>query len=267
MKFALVTDTHYGFNHKTHRIHEKFLKKLNEECIEAGVDALIHCGDWISNNQHQLPRTWKMFREALGDLPILSVRGNHCLWNYETFHYSQIKKIRKKEVDVSSLHQMYDLHDQWAEEHNIWLLQRHPYEFKDVVVYGFDGWYANASISNDHKFMPKMVESCPTGVWLGKQAHDELDTLIEMAKWESKKKILVSHFAPHDDRLGENMIAEMNANPNWLPFISENFNVFCFGHTHLPVDTMIDKCRFINAGTVYEKNYGYNNPRFQIFEI
>lgn len=84
MKIAITTDTHLGHSHNTYKVHTKFLKKLRKDCDENEVDVLIHAGDWISHNQHQLPRAFKMFREAMGGLPILGVEGNHDCLDTET---------------------------------------------------------------------------------------------------------------------------------------------------------------------------------------
>jgi predicted phosphodiesterase len=84
MKFAKVTDTHYGFNHKTHKIHMKLLKELAHLCKKGKIEALIHCGDWASSKQNEIQRSWKMFREYLGDLPIYTVMGNHDCLDKET---------------------------------------------------------------------------------------------------------------------------------------------------------------------------------------
>ena len=152
------------------------------------------------------------------------------------------------------------------------MLPNNPYETDDTIIYGFDGWYAQHSGSNDHKFMPKMVESAPIGVWLNKQAHDEFDTILELARFEKKKKMLLTHMCPHDRRLGENMRADMNANPRWLPFMIDAFDTVCLGHTHWTGDTIVEhgnkSCRFINAGTDYDQySHGYNKPKYFIFEV
>ena len=98
MKIAVTTDTHFGFSHNTHKIHEKFLIKLATACKEENVEMLIHNGDWITKNQHELPRTWKMFREALGDLPILTVMGNHDCLDKETELLTQRGWIKYNEI-------------------------------------------------------------------------------------------------------------------------------------------------------------------------
>lgn len=80
MKIAVTTDTHLGASNNTIKIHEKFLKKLMEESF----DVLVHTGDIASHKQAQLYRSLQMFREALGDIPMLVVLGNHDCLDKET---------------------------------------------------------------------------------------------------------------------------------------------------------------------------------------
>jgi len=80
MKLAVTTDTHFGASQNTQRIHEKFLKKLMEESF----DVLVHTGDIASHKQKQLYRSLQMFKDALGDIPMLFVLGNHDCLDKET---------------------------------------------------------------------------------------------------------------------------------------------------------------------------------------
>ena len=80
MKLALVTDTHFGVSQNTQKIHQKFLKKLMEESF----DVLVHTGDIASHMQKQLYRSLFMFKEALGEIPMLFVLGNHDCLDKET---------------------------------------------------------------------------------------------------------------------------------------------------------------------------------------
>lgn len=270
MKFLLITDTHYGFSHKTHKKHERFLKEAAKAAVENNVDAVIHTGDWAACSQHQIPRTWKMFREAFGDKPIYTVRGNHDLWDRESFHERYRNKRKYLSKRYVTLQQIYKQQEEWAKEHDIWLLQKHPIEYDDLIIYGFDGWYGKSPVSTDLDFMPKAVESCPIDRWLFNQAYEELSTILEMARFENKKKMLVTHMPPHHESLGgtRKLNEHMNASASWLPFITKEFQVVCFGHTHWHVDLEIDGCRFINSGTDFDQySRGYDHPAHYIFEI
>lgn len=79
-RIAITTDTHLGVSQNTIKLHERFLKKLMEESF----DVLVHTGDIASHKQSQLYRSLGMFREALGDIPMLLVLGNHDCLDKET---------------------------------------------------------------------------------------------------------------------------------------------------------------------------------------
>lgn len=268
-KFIKVTDTHYGHSNNTHKIHEKFLNLMAHEIQKQKIDAVIHSGDWISHNQHQLPRTWKMFRRILNDIPILAVRGNHDLWNYDQFQKGAAGRYAKPYF--SNINELYNAHSDWASDCNITLLEVSPVVIKDCVVFGFDGWYGQRGTTNDPDYMHRIVESgAPIDQWLSYRAYKDMQQSIDWAnspEYQDKKKVLVTHMPPGDMRLGSNMRIDMAASPSIMPFITETFDVCCFGHTHFPLDIEIDGCRFINAGTDYEKNHGYNYPLYKIFEV
>ncbi len=276
MKIMKITDTHYGFSRKTHKIHMKFLQNAAHVAEKEGVHRLLHTGDWIANNQHQLPRTWRMHREYFGNLPIDAVLGNHDLWNDEIFNVPLKKRIYAKRPDLCNYDAIVTQQKDWAAEYKINLLNDNPVETHDWVIYGFNGWYhAIDSGSTDLKRIPPVVQSCPTNSFLANKAHKELDEIIELARYETRKKMLVTHMPPYTDKL-IGLLQNMCANPRFLEFIVQHFDVFCFGHTHFKEEKWIEevigntvhRCRFINAGTEYCNHYhGYDRPRYQIIEV
>jgi len=273
MKLITTTDTHYGHSSRTHRVHEKFLLRLKRKCEEENIDALLHAGDWISCEQHQLPRTWKMFREIFGpDFPILSVIGNHDIWNQEIFSTSIRQRVWAKLPGLTSYAAIKSQHEKWAKEYNIHLLEGNPYETDTVIIYGFNGWYYYfSSESSDANSIPRMHESSPLQPFLSWEATNEFGAVSEMAKYEKKKKILVSHMPPYTQEL-ERLTERMCANPKMLPYIIKDFDVFCFGHTHFTTNKILEHgnsgCRFINAGTDWDQHScGYDKPKYLIFEV
>ena len=185
MKVAITTDTHYGYDHNTHKIHVKFLNKLRKACEDNDVKALIHCGDWIACDQHQLPRTWKMFREAMGNLPIIGVKGNHDRWDHSYWGVPARKRRWAKHPAGMSFVSMEEQHQEWADEYNIHLLQDNPYRYddrgeEDTSIIGYNGWYRDAlPQTNDLGRMFKAVESCPAGAYLQNQAHKNLQKCLD----------------------------------------------------------------------------------------
>jgi predicted phosphodiesterase len=288
MKIALVTDTHYGHSNRTHKVHEKFLKKLAKSCVEEKVDVLIHAGDWISVNQHQLPRTFKMFREAMGDIPILGVLGNHDHWDYDYWGVPAKKRRFAKHPAGMSLPRMMAQHKEWAEEYNIQLLENNPYRHDeqgedDVVIYGFNGWYNQTPPNtNDPGQMAKMYETCPAHVYLANKASKDLNWVlseVELVECENEKvkKICVTHFPPYSKQA---RYLGFCANPKYLNFIADKFDVLLVGHSHQQEDfieevedfndegTWINTLRCINAGTEFDPHSGgYDKPNFKIFEV
>jgi predicted phosphodiesterase len=264
MKLAITTDTHYGFDARTHKIHEKFLAKVKETCDLEKVDALIHSGDWIANNQHQLPRTWKMFRKFLGDLPILTVLGNHDFWQQEVWNS---KKSFYKKDKITNIPDMVEQHYEWASENKIHLLQGNPYIKDDVAFYGFNGWYNHPNPpTNDAINMCKMYETAPTGLYFSYQANKELEKiLIDVDQHTIKKKVCVTHFPPYSKNPNYEIYC---ANTSYLDFISEKFDLLIVGHSHQTEDWISNSCRVVNAGTNFDKfSGGYNKPNFLIIDI
>jgi len=99
MKVALVTDTHFGCSNNTQKIHFKFLKNLMKESF----DVLVHTGDIASHKQKQLKCSLSMFRDALGDIPMLVVLGNHDCLDKETELLTHRGWLSYKEIRDSDL--------------------------------------------------------------------------------------------------------------------------------------------------------------------
>lgn len=277
MKIAYTSDTHYGFSSKTHKIHVSFLKESSDICISENVDLIIHCGDWISHNQHQLPRTWKMFREAFGDLPILAVKGNHDLWDYDYWGVHPKRRSYAKHPSGMSYSTLVTQHRDWANEFGITLLQDNYFEKDDVIITGFDGWYSGTDTgTNDASFMFPYHESCPISPFLSSQAYKCLDNAINLVnqdKYSNFKKICVTHHPPYSKNPA---YLKMCANPNYLKHITTSFDYLFVGHSHQTEDWINEEvvgnevfsCRVLNPGTDFDKNnHGYDNPRLGIIEI
>lgn len=267
MKIAITTDTHYGFDHRTHKIHEKFLGSLKDVCIEHHVKLLVHSGDWIADNQHQLPRTWKMFRKYLGDLPILSVTGNHDYWDRDYWGSPIRKRSYCRHPSGMSLNEMFLQHKEWSLENNIHLLTENPYTTSDFVFFGFNGWYGHSNPpTNDSKYMNPQFESAPTSLYLSNLAYRQLDRiLVDVSNYQDKKKVCVTHFPPYSK---DSKYEIYCANTSFLDPIAENFNLLIVGHSHQSEDWNYNSLRVVNAGTNFDPiSGGYNKPKFVIIDI
>ena len=279
MKFAKVTDTHYGFNHKTHKIHMKLLKELAHLCEKEKVEGLIHCGDWATTKQNEVQRSWKMFREYLGDLPIYTVMGNHCHWDYPTYgvHISK----RKDWKNGKPYGAMESDWEQWAGEYDISLMENHgPVVIpeKNIAIYGFNGWYDQIPPNtNDSAYMPKSHHGAPIDQFLRWKAQKKLDEWMEHAaevkiRYPGIKCLLMTH---HGSYNFEKQWEFMSANLRWMEFIAQEFDYYCCGHSHKQSDFIYKSpdgyhMRCINAGScdikVKQLGHRYNAPVIKIFD-
>lgn len=255
MKFLATTDTHYGHGKNTHIIHTKFLKRVAEEVKRENIRAVIHAGDWVSHKQDQFPRTLKMFRKFLGDTPIATVRGNHSFWEYnKKFYHDQTK-----EIGMPMWGELDRKHKEWFKEFNITHLEDEPVVIDDVIIVGFDGWY-NLSFppTNDKYFIRNNIEGVWFHTWLANRAYKQMEKLLLTDYSKYRAAICVTHFPPFTE---DPAYVDFCANPNYLEFLTETFDVLCVGHSHKYCDTVINGCRVINPGSHYDM------PQAKIFEV
>lgn len=266
MKIAATTDTHLGASQNTIKIHEKFIKRLAAE----EFDVLVHTGDIASHKQKQLHRSLSMFREALGDIPILFVLGNHDLWDMEAWNQKN-KRYNKR----TSYESMRATQREWFDELNVHYLQDKEYYYKDeAIFYGYDGWYKNLpSGSNDKHWMPPVAKQCPIDTYLVYRSNKTLDSILMAAEGVKRDKpniklVCATHHSLTKYR-GGSANDNMNGDPRHLDFLSENFDLVLNGHSHQEVDQIhafthgnsVHSCRIVNVGSDYDK------PKYRILEI
>jgi predicted phosphodiesterase len=283
MKLAKITDTHFGFNDKTYKTYSKFLPKMHRACIEQKVDAVLHCGDWSANEQHQVQRAFKMFRQYLGHFPIYAVIGNHDLWDYSSWGpIPYRRKVYKTDYPYGKpYHIMISDQEDWASEHDIFLMENHGpivNKEKNLGIYGFNGWYDEIPPrTNDINYMPKEHQSVPMNTWLRYNAQKQLDSALAWSegikeKHPGIKTLLMTHHPSYNFEPQWNF---MSANFRWLPFIAEKFDYYCVGHSHKQEDWIYkspdgDYLRCINSGScdirARQLGHRYNGPNFKIFD-
>lgn len=260
MRLAITTDTHFGASNNTQKIHEKFLKKLMKESF----DVLVHAGDIASHKQKQLYRSLQMFKEAIGERPLLFVEGNHCLWSEEIWGRKP-SRIPYEEMKATQR--------EWFSELKVHYLQDGSFSYKDeAIFYGYDGWYhILPPTSNDKNWMPRFAKQCPIDQYLSYRANKSLDAILSSAEEVRKenkniKLVCTTHHSLTPYRGGDD---SMGGNPRHLDFLSENFDLVINGHSHQEVDQIheyvngnsIYSCRIINAGSDYDK------PKYKIIEL
>jgi hypothetical protein len=186
------------------------------------------------------------------------VRGNHDFWDYAK-NYGYTSSGRKLLWG-----EMQQQHKKWFKELNVHHLEEGPYVVDDVIVCGFDGWYGQGNPpTNDEAMIVGNIEGCPAMVYHSSRAYKELCRVLDTDTDSYAKAICVSHFPPFGgDKKGlSERDLSFSANPRYFDPITEKFDVFCVGHSHMRVDRIDNNCRLLNAGS------DYNLPKFVIFDV
>ena len=242
MKALLISDTHRGFSTRTHRIHAKW----GEELATLDFDVLILAGDLASHKKHQFEGALRFFREIAGSRPIVLGRGNHDLWDENQRCLTSYRNV---------------LQHEWFSKYDIHHLESGgPFWVGgDVAIVGWDGWYAFRASSNDLAMMNRHVEG-DTWAWLQREAwHGIQSALIaaEDAKKAGAKVVCVTHFPLVPGLTDE----AWSGNFRWWEMLAPHLDVFCCGHSHRAVDTIVDGVRVVNCGS------DYDDPKYTIIEI
>jgi predicted phosphodiesterase len=257
IKIILTSDLHEGFDHKTTAINTKFIDEMADEIAkDPNIKVMIIAGDLISHKQSQYPRILKMLRAKI-TIPILVVKGNHCNWDtkpnkfdkdgtWVTAKYPSIEKLNKQHADL-------------FEKYNIHHLAKKEFIIDGIVIVGWDGWYHELfPPTNDEYHMATYTGPIRTSEYLTKEAEKEFERVLYFDNYQYRKSIVVTHHSPFTDNPNYN---GHRSNPKHLQHIICKYDYFITGHTHQPVDMILDKCRIINCGS------HYNKPKYVIFEV
>ena len=246
MKIALVSDLHYGFSANTSNTINKFFRKLAKE----KPDIVVVAGDTASVCQHQYKRCFETLRENL-DSHILTVRGNHDLWDG--------KHKKDPRSGQRTLQEIYDYQEMVHKVNHIHHLDE-PFVYDNVTFFGFDGWYSVANPgTNDWRWIPKQHQDCPVPTYLCSKGFKDFDRVLEQYDfYKNDINILVSHFPSVH---GPGQIKELNASPGFVEEIQKRFDVCMNGHTHRFLDLQVGKTRYLNCGS------DYNKPKRIILDI
>jgi predicted phosphodiesterase len=234
MRILILSDTHYGFSEGTHKILETKLKKVPKD-----IDLVIHAGDWISDSQAQWKDCFELFRSLFPTVNIIGVLGNHDLWN------NPKKDVLETEREIKLLFKKYNIH----------YLPNNPFISKDIIIYGFNGWYYDIEPpSNDRNWINNWVENkYDFNAFLSKRSCYDMENILNQ-NISNKYSICVTHFGPND-------YSKMGADPKYIEHLSQKFNLVIIGHSHIEQDYMINNCRVINPGS------DYNDPKFKIIKM
>ena len=255
---ALTSDVHWNVRTNTNEILGKYFRKLGSE----NFDILIIAGDIGSSRPEDFTKCLKRCREFVKQ-PIVAVRGNHDLWQdckgkgSDSFTSVREKKIKRKKLLTSVIEEQNKV----AEDLNIHLLEKGPFSFSDIDIFGWDGWYAfppDNRGTKDDEMLPIETEGIPTDEWLRKRAHAGVGRVLEeIENSKANKKVVITHM-PLFSITGRQDI--MNGSYSYWDFI-KGVDVFCFGHIHLKVDSILDGTRLYCSGSDYDK------PATTFFEV
>lgn len=241
MKIFKTSDTHRGFSQSTVKIHKNWAENIAKE----EFDVLVLAGDMASHRKIQFLSALKFWRAVAGDRPIVLSRGNHDLWESGQRNLHALRNI---------------LHHEWFEKYKIHHLESAGPLYIDKVCFsGFDGWYNFRIETNDLHHISKWHEGDTWG-YLQKCAAKGFDAMVlasETAKANGYKVVGVTHFP-----IVPNLTAPgWSGNMNWWEIIAPHLDAFCYGHSHKPVNQIVDGVLVINSGSDYDK------PKYTIFEV
>jgi len=239
MKIALTSDLHYGCTNTSANKIQKMLHQLDNQ----DFDVLILAGDLASHTQYHYRRCLETARECIPNRPILTVRGNHDLWD----------GLHKKDNLSNSRHlsQIYTEHELLYKKLDIQHLDA-PFIYNNVTIFGFDGWYHKPDPgTNDDNWIPRDHEGCPSMIYLASNSFKQFDRVLDQYDaHKNEVNVLVSHFPSIQIK---NDRHEFNASPRFLPEIKSRFDIVCYGHSHKFMNITEDGTRFCNSGSDYGK--------------
>ena len=249
MKLLTLTDLHRGFSHRTAQLQDKFFNRLDR----SSFDAILLCGDNGTTKIKNIESLFKCLRRHFPDILILTVWGNHDLWDKEN------KKVIDKLNKINELAKKYNIHS----------LENNPKLVDDKYLFlGFNGWYHHDHHNTkDLEYIGSTVETGQsTDNYLRNLADKAVNFIIDYPK-DNKVVISVTHFpcineamtAPPDDNfiIQTEDHSKWNGNPMHGEILLEFSDFIFFGHTHHSFDKLIGKSRVINVGNGYTFGNNY----------
>lgn len=260
MKILHLSDIHMNHSHNSLKIWEKFIvNKLKKK----NFDSIVIAGDIASLKQKDINTFFQLLRSYFPYIKVYWVKGNHDFYDKKSWFsksYSMDERIRKSITRKWTYEKMIDFHKELSIKYNLIHLDGSFKELsKNVVIFGFDGWYGYNPQTKDSLMMPYSLKDHKI---LRDKAHNDLnnifDSLEKHYKDKNITKICVTHFPSYSF---QSEYRDMIANENYLKFISEEFNYLLLGHSHQDEDWVFKDCRIINTGSDYDK------PQAKIIDV
>lgn len=205
-------------------------------------DVILHAGDWASTKHCELEGCLKLFREYFPSTPIVSVFGNHDLWQEECCFTTIDQQLTANEA----LFEKYDIANEYAD------LQ------KKVHVVAFQSWYRTVRPpSNDTLWSPEPERL--HYIMKDKMVQSFEETQQKLLKHRGFTKVIVSHFSPYHYRYGYTQMCGPVALFETL--MAQGLRYLCLGHSHEYQNEDVDGCTILNCGSDYDE------PKYVTFEI
>jgi predicted phosphodiesterase len=195
---------------------------------------------------------------------IYVVMGNHDFWMKQ---WNKEKKTGRRSINDIHLY-----HEQICDAYQVTYLHNDFDRFWDkgqaVWFAGYDGWYStNHGESNDYQMMARQIDGLHPWYHFYRRSQTRvqecLDFADEITDSVPVKKVCLTHFSYP---VFENCWESMCAPKSWINFITEKYDYFFFGHSHIPYEGKMNNCTVINVGCG-KRNHGYDNPLYRIIEI
>lgn len=252
MKLLQLSDIHINHSRKTPVKWRKFLLK-NVKPLK--FDAFAIVGDIASNSQKDLKTFFGILRDLFPNEKVFFVLGNHDFWDYNSWvkgKYSQTLRDYFPPTREYTYQKMLEYHKELCLKYNLVHLDGTFEELsKDIVLMGFDGWYAYEPNTNDSSCMPFDLRDHS---FMRRKAHDDLNKILDIKdKYyndENVIKVCLTHFPSYTRNP---QYRHMIANENYLPFICDEFDFLLIGHSHKDEEWSFRGCQIINCGSDYDK--------------
>jgi predicted phosphodiesterase len=255
-----MSDIHMNHSHNTVKIWRKFFrKKLRAKLF----DIIVVAGDIASVKQKDLNTFFGLLREFFPNHKVFWVKGNHDFYDRKSWFrgsYNADERRRKPITREWNYYKILEYHKKLCNQYNLIHLDGSFEELnKDIVLFGFDGWYGYKPITNDVLMIPDNLKD---NSLLRNKAHDDLNNILNTVEKyyqdEGVIKICMTHFPPYTF---QPQYKHMIANENYLKFIAEEFDYLLLGHSHRDEDWNFKGCRIINTGSDYDK------PQAKIIDV
>ena len=238
-------------------------KYFQKKLLKEDFDIIVIAGDIASHKQKDLNTFFHLLRQFFPTIKVFWVKGNHDFYDKKSWlhgSFSQELRAHKPRTREWTYQKMLQYHKELSKKYNLIHLDGTFEELnKNIVLFGFDGWYGYTPNTNDELMIPDELKDHSL---LRNKAHNDLNNILlqidQYYKDEKIIKICLTHFPPYTF---QPQYRHMIANENYLKFIAEEFDFLLLGHSHRDEDWYFKNCHIINTGC------DYNIPQSKIVDV